>query len=122
MARPPPPPSRLASPRPPHPNEGRASFSDGSTRRRGDAEIKDIRAERAELAEKKGGEAANLIFSAPPRLRVNKDLCVLCALCANSVRLPVLTRALRSRSEEHTSELQSLMRFSYAVFCLKIKT
>src|SRR3546814_1991625 len=30
--------------------------------------------------------------------------------------------ALRSRSEEHTSELQSLMRISYAVFCLKKKT
>src|SRR3546814_3964470 len=28
----------------------------------------------------------------------------------------------RSRSEEHTSELQSLMRISYAVFCLKNKT
>src|SRR3546814_6584231 len=27
-----------------------------------------------------------------------------------------------SRSEEHTSELQSLMRLSYAVFCLKKKT
>src|SRR3546814_5619215 len=27
---------------------------------------------------------------------------------------------LLSRSEEHTSELQSLMRISYAVFCLKI--
>src|SRR3546814_6828203 len=26
------------------------------------------------------------------------------------------------RSEEHTSELQSLMRISYAVFCLKNKT
>src|SRR3546814_1079600 len=30
--------------------------------------------------------------------------------------------ALGSRSEEHTSELQSLMRISYAVFCLKKKT
>src|SRR3546814_3976091 len=29
---------------------------------------------------------------------------------------------LASRSEEHTSELQSLMRISYAVFCLKKKT
>src|SRR3546814_10541616 len=29
--------------------------------------------------------------------------------------------ALISRSEEHTSELQSLMRISYAVFCLKKK-
>src|SRR3546814_3274651 len=27
----------------------------------------------------------------------------------------------RARSEEHTSELQSLMRISYAVFCLKTK-
>src|SRR3546814_5501905 len=27
----------------------------------------------------------------------------------------------RSRSEEHTSEVQSLMRISYAVFCLKKK-
>src|SRR3546814_8779815 len=32
-------------------------------------------------------------------------------------------RNIRSkRSEEHTSELQSLMRISYAVFCLKKKT
>src|SRR3546814_7997871 len=32
-------------------------------------------------------------------------------------------RCVRSaRSEEHTSELQSLMRISYAVFCLKKKT
>src|SRR3546814_9785130 len=30
--------------------------------------------------------------------------------------------ALHPRSEEHTSELQSLMRISYAVFCLKKKT
>src|SRR3546814_4387186 len=30
--------------------------------------------------------------------------------------------ALAKRSEEHTSELQSLMRISYAVFCLKKKT
>src|SRR3546814_7553282 len=31
-------------------------------------------------------------------------------------------RGSRPRSEEHTSELQSLMRISYAVFCLKKKT
>src|SRR3546814_4771328 len=29
--------------------------------------------------------------------------------------------AIHERSEEHTSELQSLMRISYAVFCLKKK-
>src|SRR3546814_2198627 len=38
---------------------------------------------------------------------------------------PISARAGRSssriRSEEHTSELQSLMRISYAVFCLKKK-
>src|SRR3546814_4141817 len=33
----------------------------------------------------------------------------------------VRDRCRRSRSEEHTSELQSLMRISYAVFCLKKK-
>src|SRR3546814_5273342 len=34
---------------------------------------------------------------------------------------PVPWPAFRYRSEEHTSELQSLMRISYAVFCLKKK-
>src|SRR3546814_10561333 len=38
---------------------------------------------------------------------------------ANSTRLAGILR--RGRSEEHTSELQSLMRISYAVFCLKKK-
>src|SRR3546814_3677990 len=33
---------------------------------------------------------------------------------------PTVSRQI-SRSEEHTSELQSLMRISYAVFCLKKK-
>src|SRR3546814_7221162 len=49
-------------------------------------------------------------------------------LSQNSVRARVdqcrLARPRRgreSRSEEHTSELQSLMRISYAVFCLKKK-
>src|SRR3546814_2634260 len=35
--------------------------------------------------------------------------------------LPVHGHGAPSRSEEHTSELQSLMRISYAVFCLKKK-
>src|SRR3546814_2783109 len=34
-------------------------------------------------------------------------------------RIPIIDPATRQRSEEHTSELQSLMRISYAVFCLK---
>src|SRR3546814_5182613 len=39
---------------------------------------------------------------------------------ANAVHL-VRTNQQLTRSEEHTSELQSLMRISYAVFCLKKK-
>src|SRR3546814_7330197 len=35
------------------------------------------------------------------------------------VSVNLLTRETITRSEEHTSELQSLMRISYAVFCLK---
>src|SRR3546814_3224367 len=34
---------------------------------------------------------------------------------------PDRAQLLHERSEEHTSELQSLMRISYAVFCLKKK-
>src|SRR3546814_4129139 len=36
--------------------------------------------------------------------------------------LPAPKNVDKLRSEEHTSELQSLMRISYAVFCLKQKT
>src|SRR3546814_3178703 len=41
---------------------------------------------------------------------------------ARSTMSSVAVRQTRKRSEEHTSELQSLMRISYAVFCLKKKT
>src|SRR3546814_4088454 len=40
---------------------------------------------------------------------------------ANIDVLPAGRRPTEGRSEEHTSELQSLMRISYAVFCLKTK-
>src|SRR3546814_1793103 len=50
----------------------------------------------------------------------------LCAVAAAAgVAVGGSSHALRrggARSEEHTSELQSLMRISYAVFCLKKKT
>src|SRR3546814_3147479 len=39
----------------------------------------------------------------------------------DAVRRPRQPVAAVGRSEEHTSELQSLMRISYAVFCLKKK-
>src|SRR3546814_3417677 len=59
-----------------------------------------------------------------------RKLCDLCAdlkieTIAEMVELEDQVDKLRSlgvkRSEEHTSELQSLMRISYAVFCLKKK-
>src|SRR3546814_6389420 len=44
---------------------------------------------------------------------------------SNTVEAPVVSSRFSAgtedRSEEHTSELQSLMRISYAVFCLKKK-
>src|SRR3546814_1880207 len=47
------------------------------------------------------------------------------ALLADSFALYLKTKNyhwhVQGRSEEHTSELQSLMRISYAVFCLKKK-
>src|SRR3546814_5524250 len=43
-----------------------------------------------------------------------------CTADLNAAIQPVRSRKGR-RSEEHTSELQSLMRISYAVFCLKKK-
>src|SRR3546814_8263844 len=36
-----------------------------------------------------------------------------------TARAAVIGWVVRGRSEEHTSEIQSLMRISYAVFCLK---
>src|SRR3546814_9856001 len=43
----------------------------------------------------------------------------LCSLVGTVIDDTVLQVAVSGRSEEHTSELQSLMRISYAVFCLK---
>src|SRR3546814_12111821 len=44
-----------------------------------------------------------------------------CDLHRRGHALAARRRACGPRSEEHTSELQSLMRISYAVFCLKKK-
>src|SRR3546814_1281463 len=52
-------------------------------------------------------------YTAAPWMRDFNQLFVL-------YRMPTLV-FLSGRSEEHTSELQSLMRISYAVFCLKKK-
>src|SRR3546814_4030964 len=61
-----------------------------------------------------------------PQTRFVERACELDALAAlgraGEPRPPRKPRDDASRSEEHTSELQSLMRISYAVFCLKKQT
>src|SRR3546814_9282499 len=54
-----------------------------------------------------------------PGLGLHADQCIV----GFSVRISssIRRRAREQRSEEHTSELQSLMRSSYAVFCVKKK-
>src|SRR3546814_8296005 len=44
------------------------------------------------------------------------------ALMLGQISMSSAIDCMKTRSEEHTSELQSLMRISYAVFCLKKKT
>src|SRR3546814_7190829 len=46
-----------------------------------------------------------------------REVCVCVCVC-----IQIIGPMRIIRSEEHTSELQSLMRISYAVFCLKKKT
>src|SRR3546814_1056003 len=73
--------------------------------------------------DRRGGQ----IGDAADRLQHRRDIGVHVAAIASGrkLRLPAIAadadlgRAVRS--EEHTSELQSLMRTSYAVFCLKKK-
>src|SRR3546814_2572273 len=50
------------------------------------------------------------------------DVLVVAGGVGANKRLRAKLQAMCERSEEHTSELQSLMRSSYAVFCLKKKT
>src|SRR3546814_5955579 len=53
-----------------------------------------------------------------------EPVCTLPGIAVGDAHLVGRLEAARvqGRSEEHTSELQSLMRISYAVFCLKKKT
>src|SRR3546814_10145645 len=54
-----------------------------------------------------------------------RDYHATCLMLCTGARVGALVRLTvrdAQRSEEHTSELQSLMRISYAVFCLKKKT
>src|SRR3546814_8147812 len=68
-------------------------------------------------------EADELAFDAPEitLLRDRQPLYQLQPRMPEEVEIIWKTPASWQRSEEHTSELQSLMRNSYAVFCLKKK-
>src|SRR3546814_4248940 len=52
---------------------------------------------------------------------ISASLLFLALLMVVMLALPAVRRKQRERSEEHTSELQSLMRISSAAFCLKQK-
>src|SRR3546814_2854300 len=59
-----------------------------------------------------------------PQVKVADTLAALQQMAAqwrSRFGIPVVAVTGSNRSEEHTSELQSLMRISYAVFCLKKK-
>src|SRR3546814_4065517 len=59
------------------------------------------------------------------RMKADEKSHVMREFCAGNLHILVATTVVEvgvDRSEEHTSELQSLMRISYAVFCLKKKT
>src|SRR3546814_6484822 len=91
----------------------RARSRPGTDRRRrfGDASIR-----------ARTGAGAAIIRPVPLRSAYSPFRCV---RGRNDATLSFLPRHAkffgRGRSEEHTSELQSLMRISYAVFCLKKK-
>src|SRR3546814_3070334 len=57
-------------------------------------------------------------LDAPVRISINAGQ----LLPQQATGLPGVDHVAEDRSEEHTSELQSLMRSSYAVFCLKKKS
>src|SRR3546814_8859696 len=71
----------------------------------------------AEAARGSGGRADADAAGLDRRQRVEGDAVLVAGDRAALERLV----GVAARSEEHTSELQSLMRISYAVFCLKKK-
>src|SRR3546814_7004476 len=74
---------------------------------------------RMRRAEPPGEAAKDLVVAAAVRQRLDHRLGHLqVGVAAGDIDVVVIQEG---RSEEHTSELQSLMRISYAVFCLKKK-
>src|SRR3546814_10368771 len=74
-------------------------------------------------------QSAHRVERAVDHLGLGRPAAVFPAIAQRGARLRGFGRVIAAarhaeggRSEEHTSELQSLMRISYAVFCLKKKT
>src|SRR3546814_9272449 len=61
----------------------------------------------------------NFSVSGDPAVRDTENVALSDFGSGNDVFTNTASGTVRLRSEEHTSELQSLMRISYAVFCLK---
>src|SRR3546814_4544745 len=68
-----------------------------------------------------GAALLDRLAVARPELRVDSSSMATMASIGSAADTLLVTRGNLPRSEEHTSELQSLMRISYAVFCLKKK-
>src|SRR3546814_2053785 len=101
--------SRL--PRIRHSHWPRTLAHDSSRRRSGKPDDLRLPGKRAAVRADRRGRAHHAAVAAGG---FDRRLC----LAEEAVRRAIF---LRTRSEEHTSELQSLMRISYAVFCLKKK-
>src|SRR3546814_8944633 len=89
-----------------------ADMPDGPGRRRGAIDIGHVRI--ATLCMKPGREDTAIVLDLFGRQHYGAG-----AVAEQHAGRPILP--VEDRSEEHTSELQSLMRISYAVFCLKKK-
>src|SRR3546814_1020554 len=103
-----------------------AGHRGGAPRRRGgDRARRPFRAARRALGQRRSGGIGDHAARGPARrsrlagavARNERDG----AIGASGAKRPAAKYQPRARSEEHTSELQSLMRISYAVFCLKKK-
>src|SRR3546814_3876130 len=76
----------------------------------------------AKLREKIRQGAAQLVAEVPSDCRSTTTVEANTTTIETTPTTTTPTTPTPTRSEEHTSELQSLMRTSYAVFCLKKKT
>src|SRR3546814_5340456 len=77
-------------------------------------------------ARRQGGRQAYMNQSSHLPLKLNMSGVIPAIFASSLIMFPAtaaswFSDASSSRTEEHTSELQSLMRISYAVFCLKKK-